>query len=425
MTQAVRQESRNVASRSSFMPWFYWILGASFFAIHYFARVAPSVLVTPLMQAFHADAAMFGSLSAFFYIAYIGMQLPVGLLFDRFGIRRLLLMATIACIGGCVAFAMAKNIYIAELGRFMLGFGAAFGFVGAMKIAADWFPAGRFGLLASATQALGMLGGTFGEWPMAVLSHHIGWRGAMNVVAMLFVGIGILIMFFLRENKNRSQVKQQLGIGQALKIVLRNPQTWLNGLFAGLLFAPTAVFGELWGVKFLSQTHHLTNEQSATAIGTIFLGWGALGSLMGWASDKIGRRKPALYFSAIGSLVTISAVLYLPHTSLWAIYSLLFLFGFFNSGLAINYALAAEINPAQVTGTSIAFANMASVLIGAGLQPVLGLLLDMGWAGKMLGDMRLYSGHDFRVSMLILPACLILAIIVGFFMKESYCKPAK
>jgi hypothetical protein len=101
---------------------------------------------------------------------------------------------------------------------------------------------------------------------------------------------------------------------------------------------------------------------------------------------------------------------------------LLFLYGFANTGVATAYAVASEINPQAVAGTSVAFANMASVIIGAGFQPLIGWMLQKNWDGAMEHGLPLYSNSDFRTALLLLLASLLLAIFVACGIKETYCR---
>ena len=126
------------------LPWLVWGLAAGFFFIEYIARVAPSVMATELAREFRVSAFALGSLSACFYYAYVPMQLPVGMLVDRFGIRRLLIIATLGVSAGCFIFSRAHSLYFADFSRFLIGFGSSFGFISAIKLASVWFPPRRF-----------------------------------------------------------------------------------------------------------------------------------------------------------------------------------------------------------------------------------------------------------------------------------------
>ena len=416
----------NVKTRSNAYVWLIWALGAGFFFTEYFARVSTGVMVPELMHAFNIDALSVGALSAFFYYAYVAMQIPVGAMVDRFGARRLLTVTAAICGAGCFLFAGADTIWVARLGRFMMGFGAAFAFVGTLKLANVWFSATRFGLLAGLTQALGMLGASVGEGPMAYSVEAIGWRHTMLWVGGLLLLLSILIALLVRDRPANPQAKttcthSSKELWQGLATVLRNRNSWLNGVYVGLLYAPTAAFAELWGVRYLVRTYGLETETAALAIGLVFIGWGVGGPLIGWLSDRMQKRKPLMMFSALGSLVMLSAVLYL-HLPIVLVFICLFVYGMFNTGVAISYAVASEINPHRIAGTSMAFANMASILVGTLLQPLVGELLDLNWDGTIVDSIPVYSAHAFETAMVILPIILIAAFLVSWFIPETHCK---
>lgn len=411
---------------SGYRPWLVWALGATFFLAEYFARVSPSVMLPDLMRSFNADALALGTLSACFYLAYIPMQLPVGMLVDKFGPHRLLTVMAILCGGACLLFGLTKVLFLGQVSRFLMGFSASFAFVGTLKLASSWFPARRFGLLAGLTQALGMLGAVIGEAPTAVAVHHIGWRNTMFVMSVAIVILGIFIWLFVRDrpaHKEETHRKHKIGLLQGLLIVIKNPRSWINGVYIGLLYAPSAAFAELWGVNFLTQSYHIPRTIAGAAIGTIFIGWTIGGPLTGWLSDRVGRRKPILIASSVCGFIFMSSVIFIPHLSIHVLFTLLFLYGMTNTGVAISYAVASEINKPEINGTSIAFANMASVLIGACLQPVIGYILDLLWRGDMSHNgVRFYSLADYHHALLVLPICSLLSFVFALFVKETYCR---
>lgn len=410
-----------------FKPWLIWALGATFFLAEYFARVSPSVMLPDLMRSFNADALALGTLSACFYLAYIPMQLPVGMLVDRFGPHKLLTSMAILCGLACLLFGATKLLFLGQASRFLMGFSASFAFVGTLKLASRWFPASRFGLLAGLTQALGMLGAVIGEAPTAVAVQHIGWRNTMFVMGIAIIILGIFIGIIVRDKpKNLAHLNtpatKQYGILQGLMLVVKNPRSWVNAGYIGLLYAPTAAFAELWGVNFLRQNYHFSSTIAGAAIGTIFIGWTVGGPITGWLSDRIGRRKPMLFVSALSGLVLLSCIIFIPHLSIHLLFSLLFLYGMTNTGVVISYAVASEINAPKINGTSIAFANMASVLIGACLQPIIGYLLDSHWSGQMLHGVHQFTLSDYHHALIALPVCSALSFVFAFFVKETYCQ---
>jgi len=422
-------KNQNVAA---WYPWLAWGVAATFFFLLYMPRVSVGVLTQQLIQDFNVTAVAMGTLSALFLYPYVLMQIPVGLLVDRFGARWLLAAMALATGLGCALFASSTSIIFAQTARFVMGFSASFAFVGALKVAATWFPANRLGLLAGLTQAIGMMGGYVGAAPVAAAAVAIGWRSTLWGMAAAFAVLTVLIAVIVRD-KAHERVQQAAGptagvgvahisLKQAFSQVLRNPQSWLNGMYVGLLYAPTVVFAELWGVTYLQQAHGLSYSMAATANGLVFIGWGVGGPLMGGFSDWIKRRRPVMLFSAISGCILMSTLLFSVNLTHLQIYILLFLFGLSNAGVGVSYALAAEINPRKIAGTSLAFANMASVIIGASLQPVVGLCLDLLAKPQLADNSPVYSAQDFNMALLVLPISLALCVVFACLVKETHCR---
>jgi sugar phosphate permease len=422
---------RQIQAKSSFYPWLIWSLGAAFFLSEYFARIAPGVMVPELMSAFSVNALSLGSLSAIFYTAYLGMQMPVGTLVDKFGPHRLLTVTAALCAIGCFLFASADYLALAKVSRFLMGFGASFAFVGTLKLATVWFCPRRFGLLSGLTQALGMVGAAVAAGPLALLVHGIGWRNTMWIIGLVLLLLAILIGLIVRDQpkdlvvKNTEPTDKKLGLREAFGTVLRNPQSWLNAIYAGLVYAPTAAFAELWGVSYLSRVYNIDRTTAADAVSCIFIGLAVGCPITGWLSDYICRRKPVMLVAATISLIFMSCALYLPNLSVPMLFILLFCYGLANAGFATSYALAGEINPRRVAGTSLGFANMASVIVGACFQPIIGWFLDLQWHGEMFKGAPVYTAEAFHHAMMALPICLALGIFSTYFIKETYCKVVK
>jgi sugar phosphate permease len=409
--------------------WLIWGLSAAFYFSDYLARVAPGVMHRSLQHDFGINEAGFGILTASFYIPYIAMQIPVGLAVDRFSIRNLLTVMALITALGCCVFGLAGTLMVASVGRMLIGFSAAFAFISTLRLATAWFPPAMLGLLAGLTQALGMLGASAGEAPVSFLVAAVEWRHSMLIVAFMFITLAVLLYQFIQDGPSGSTghdiiQEKPLGIYQSLKVVLSSRQTWINALYAGFLFAPTAVIGESFGPAFLQYGRGLSAHAAAFATGLIFIGWGVGGPLSGWISDKIGRRKPIMIASAWIGLLLISILVFYPHIDKSMAYILLFVFGFTNTGVAIAYAVSTELQSRNVIGTSIAFTNMASIFVGASLQPIVGSLVG-SVAGARSYNVEALVLSDFQAGFRVLPLCSLVALILAYFVKETHCKPIK
>ena len=196
---------------------FGWLTGAVFFFYAWVLRVAPSVMVEELMRDFAVGAAVLGHLSAAYFYGYAGMQLPVGVLLDRFGPRRLMTLAALVCAGGCVLFALSSSLAAASAGRFLIGASAAFSLVGSMAVAGQWFHANRFALLSGLSMAMGMAGGVFGQAPLRLAVEAADWRTVTAVLAsggLALAPAGLLLLGdlqWLSSQRSRTQSHSSTG----------------------------------------------------------------------------------------------------------------------------------------------------------------------------------------------------------------------
>ena len=171
------------------LPLLGWLVGSLFFFYAWILRVSPSVMVEEFMRDFAVGGAIVGNLSALYFYGYAGMQIPVGLLLDRFGPRRLMTVAAGVVAVACLMFAWSDGLVGASVARFLIGAGCAFSLVGAMAVAGQWFPRERFALLAGLAMMFGMAGGVFGQAPLRVAVDATDWRttmAAVGVVGLLF-----------------------------------------------------------------------------------------------------------------------------------------------------------------------------------------------------------------------------------------------
>lgn len=410
--------------------WLVWGLAATFYFSDYLARVAPGVMHKELQADFGINEVGFTTLTAFFYIPYIIMQIPVGLTVDRITIRYLLTTMSLITAIGCCVFAMSHGLAMASFARLLIGFSAAFAFISALRLATSWFPPEKLGLLAGLTQALGMLGASAGQAPLSFLVTAVGWRESMVIVSVIFVVLALLLFRFIQDNPETmltvtKKIKQtavaSLSLWASLGRVLSNRQTWLNALYAGFLYAPTTVIGESMGPAYLAYGRGLTIHCAAFAVGLIFIGWVIGGPIFGHLSDKIGKRKPLMLLSGVCGVIFTSIFVFVPNLSPFMLYTVFFFFGVTNSGVALAYALSTELSQRIVIGTTIAFTNMMSIFVGAGLQPLVGFLVDRH-AGERGYHVDLLRLTDFQAGLWLLPIFSLVACLLVLTLKETYCK---
>lgn len=419
---------QRVNGKSTLYSWLVCGLGALFYCYEYFLRISPSVMTQDLMRVYNIDAALLGHLAAFYYYAYTPMQLPVGMLMDRYGPRRLLILASILCAVGTYLFAESGYLMLAQIGRFMVGFGSAFAFVGVLKLATIWLPPQRFAMIAGLATALGMMGAAFGDIWLAEMVNSVGWHNTILISATMGVVLALAILLalpdddfaFTEAEKPESASYKQLVVG--LLQLIKNPQVWLVGLVGCLLYLPTSVFAELWGIHYFESVYHFSKTAAAGAVSMIFLGWAAGGPIAGFISDKLKLRRTPMFVGSLVSAALVGAILYLPALDKVTVYCLLFIFGMFSSVENIVFAIGREVSPHKLAGTAIALTNMFVMLGGVFFQPIVGVLLDMGWDGAMVNGIHAYSVTTYKWALSVLPVGVLLAAVVSLFVKETHCK---
>ncbi len=427
MTASPSPNSERAAARAAVAPlaWAVWGLAALFFCYGFFHRLAPSVMIDHLMRDLAISGAVLGNLSAFYFYAYAGLQIPVGLLHDRWGPRRMLTLGALLCALGSFVFATAGALPWLYLGRLMIGAGAAFSFVGALKLAAAWFPANRFAQLTGMTMMLGMLGGIFGQAPVAALVESIGWRDTLLGAAGAGLLLAAAIWIVVRDQPAApSRLQSQSGGDsipalRALLHVLRYWRNWALALTAAAMASPLLAFAGFWGVAWLMQVHGLPRPEAAGTASLLLVGWAIGSPLAGGLSDRLGRRKPLLMLGCLLGLAALAAILYLPLSPGWPMMILFFVTGFSCGAMVVGFALVREDNPNAVSGVAIAFINMATVSSGALFQPLIGWLLDRQWDGRVFAGARLYSADAYRHAFSVLLVFLLVGLLCSFLARET------
>lgn len=421
---------------SSKLGWFICALGALFYAYEYLLRIAPSAMEDALRSHFNLTATGFGFLSAVYYYAYVPMQLPVGILMDRYGPRRLLTFACLLCVMGTFLFTDTHFSSVSAIGRLLVGMGSAFAFVGVLKLATMWLPENKLAMVAGMTSALGTIGAMVGDNLIVAWVGHTGWQPAMNGTAFFGLLLMLLLWWGILDHPKHvfsgpesETMKKKL---QDLALIFRNKQMWVNGFYGCLVYLPTTVFAELWGIPYLRHAHHLTEAQAAFANSLLFFGFMIGAPTMGAISDKIRRRKIPMMFGASGAAIMMSIILYVPNMSLHTLNICIFVLGLFYSVQTIVFAVGRELSPPQAAGTAIALTNMI-VMIGAMvLQPMVGKLLDLSMKFHHMNDPVsglgaakmhwVYTADDYRLAMSIIPLGIFIAVILTAWIKETYAQ---
>ena len=418
-------------NQHSSLAWVVVMTAALFFFYEFIQMNLFNTINVQLRETYHLNAEALGQLFSMYFYANTLSLLVAGSLLDRYSTKKLLLFAVTICTVGTFLFSTAATYNVAAFGRCLVGAGASFCFLSCIRIASRWFPPKRMALVVGAVVTMAMLGGLTAQTPFALLVNWLGsWREALLVNTGLGVVIFVAILCIVQDRPPHSQEKihadhamlKQLGPWRCVKMAVCNMQNWLCGLYTALVNLPVFILGGLWGIRYLTGVHHITDTEASYATTLFFVGV-IIGSLVyGWISDHIERRVLPMIIGAALSLATLLFLIYTPQLSLPALIFIFFFIGFITSSQVLTYPTIAELNPIYLTSTSVSIDSICIMISGFIFPPFFGTLMEQGGPHEMLNGVAVYTANDFHHAMLVFPITLIAALVISFLIRETRCK---
>lgn len=390
-----------------------WLLCLVFYFLQYTLRSAPSVMIPELTAVLGLSTLGISSLLGLFYYTLSAFSLVAGAALDRFGPKYTIPAGAAIVAIGSLLF-MLSSVSAAATGRLLQGGGSAFAFVGAVYLASQAFPARYLATAIGLTQMAGMLGGAAGQFALApLLGSVLSWQQFW-----IFAGLAILATAALLALTTPRQRTIAVAPPESLRslfplyrVVLSNPQTYLCGLTAGLLFVPTIVGDMIWGVAFLHSGWDLTHTDAGIFASTVPVGWILGAPALGFLADRFGRRKPFLIGGAVLMLAMVVIIFFLPSLMIAPHIGGLLL-GFGSSAALLTYTIAKEANSDEVKGSVTGTVNFLVWAISALFAPL------YGWVLGQLSSRSQPTLMDFTMAAWLWIAAIAIAIILALFIKE-------
>jgi len=410
-----------------------WALGAALYLIAFYQRVAPAVITQELSRDFGLSAGSLGNLSAFYFYSYVAVQIPTGLLADRWGPRRLLAIGAALTAAGTLVFALAPGVAWANVGRLAIGAAAGVAFVSMLKLASHWMPARKYAFASGAALFVGVLGATLAGPPLRIAVDAFGWRAVMGASAAVTAAVAIAIWIVVRDDPSERGYASYHPPAQAvagapsvmaqLREVLSYRNTWLllvvPGAFSGIILT----FAGLWGVPFLVTQYGFSTRAAAALTSAMLVVWSLAGMAYGPMSERIGRRKPVYVWGLAATLALWSIVVFVPGLPTAVLVAILLAVAVAAGAFIINFAFARESVPARLAGTVSGVANMGVMLGGMFMQPLVGLVLDWRWDGRIVDGVRIHDFAAYQWGFALMLAWGAISLVLLAFTRETYCKP--
>ncbi len=428
------QLKKSETKKSNNYIYFVFLILSIFYAYEFFLRISPSVLISSLLHQYHTDAFGIASFSSAYFAGYLLMQLPAGFLLDSYGFKKVISAALLTCVLGTLIFTLSHHLILGLFGRFILGCGSAFAFIGAICFIRNFFRENAFAILISLVISLGTIAGAVGQVFAVNIIYYLSWHLTIDGMATWGVILTICIIFvpniyLVKPSRHRKKLKMALPLFfKNLFKLIKIKSLWLNGLIGGLLYLPTSVIAATWGVEFFKDTFHENTNSGSIAITTLFMGWALGGPVFSLLAARFNLEKYLIFISALTAALLIFILFSEKNISLFALAGALFIFGFLSSSQVLIWRFFSKIihgysREKNLIGLASALTNLIIMLFIAVADLVIGALINfLSHHGAHSALQALYSvnGSDLKLVFYLLPSSMILAAFFALLLPRSF-----
>ncbi len=399
-----------------------WFLAIGFFFYEYFLRVLPATVAKNMIDSLSLNVDQFALIGSAYFFTYSFMQIPAGLLFDRFSSRTLLATACALCSFATVWLSLSHSFLPAFMSRLLIGAGSAFGYVALMSVTLNWFPKKYFASLFGGAQFFGALGPIAAGAPVILFVNATNgnWRGVFMWIALAGAILTLLIAIFAKDKPRNSNaivfIDKKEPFSKNLKPLILKAQVWFLIIYASNVYVSLPLLGAFWGPLFL-ESRGYTSSISALMISMIWLGKAIGSPIFGRISDLVSRRKPVLVFCAALGVSSSLVILLIPHINIIVLGSLFLGIGLSGSAQGLSFVVLMEHAPRAVRGTILGFGN--SFLMGfSAILPLFTTTLIQFFA-----ENGVLTTAAFTKGLMIVPITFGVSLAASLFgIRETYCR---
>lgn len=392
--------------------WVIWLVALGAYVLAVLNRSSLGVAGLLAADRFEIRATELASFTVLQLLIYAGMQIPVGVLLDRYGSRALLLCGLVLMTGGQVAFALVGGYLTALAARAAVGAGDAMIFISVMRLVAAWFLVRQAPFVAQLTGQLGQLGAVLAAAPLSLVLHAVGWTRAFAAVSSLGVVAVVAVAVLVKDSPYRSEgpvTVKLAALTRSLREIWGNPGTRL-GLWSHFTSQfPLTVFTLLWGYPFLVQGEGLSRDVA----GVLLMLTTATALASGLALGRVVSRWPFYRSYAVVGIVAVislawTAVLLWPGPApLWLLVVLVCAMAVGGPASMVGFDLARTFTPVEALGRANGVVNVGGFLASLLTIALVGVVLDL----REPAGTRAYDLTDFRVAMCVQYPFWVLGVV--------------
>lgn len=354
-------------SKPRAVAWMVWLIASVFYAYQYIIRVMPNIMLEDIMQQFNIDAATFGQFSGVYYIGYSLMHLPLGIMFDRFGPKKVMTASILLTVAGLSPLIFSDHWIYPIAGRVVIGMGSSAAILGLFKIIRMTFSEQRFPRMLSFSVTIGLIGAIYGGGPVSYMRETLGYEPVIEIFAVLGIALALVTYWIV---PNVTSVPDT-SMFSDIKEVLGNSRVIWSCIFAGCMVGPLEGFADVWGTAFLKQVYGFDSTLAASFPSMIFIGMCFGAPVLSLIADKMGSYSATIITS--GCIMTgcfLSLLAWHLNTGALSV-------SFVLVGICCAYQILAIYKAStyvneNVAGLTTAVANMIIMIFGYAFHTAIG-----------------------------------------------------
>ena len=415
MAEAENIIQKKEKSFSAKIAWTVWFIISTFYGYQYVARVIPTVIMPDLMEKFHLDAGNAGNYNGVYYIGYVLIHIPLGIILDHFSSKKVIPICILLTSLGLLPLVFTESWTLSLIGRLLIGIGSAGAAIGGFKLIRLYFGEERFTRVLGYMVTFGLIIATYGGGSLATSVKLIGWEDT----TVMIVGIGVIlsILSYLLFPNNVSEESEGFSIKvifDDLKYIFTRKTMWMISIMGGLLIGVLEGFADAWGVQFLKQVYQLAEETAASINALVTFGMAAGLIILGYLSEKLKSYYGLIIVCAILMLVIFICLLGGYTSNITLLYILFFILGICCAYQLLVIGKAALSASEEHASLTAAVVNMIMMSFGYLFHVSIGKIMKMTWDGTLTANGRhLYKAINYQYSLSVVILGLVLGLI-GF-----------
>lgn len=397
------------------LPMLMWFSVTLFFAFQFIMRLSQKILMNEIMIKHGVDTAAFGTMAGLYYVSYSLMQIPLGVMLDKFNFRYVTAGSILLATFGNIMFTFAASWEYVLLGRLCVGAGSAVGFLAVVKVIKTFFEPEYHGNMIGLSFTFGLIGAVFGSKPMKILVNAFGSHNVVIILSLVALLIAILVIFVAKSDDSSSNEDSNVGMNDIINVLI-NPKILLIGFSGGLMVGSLEGFADLWSGPFFSQIYGFSEVESNGISAFIFIGMCFGGPILAFFSR---------YFSSVANLIAITSafmtsifIKLMTNTSWvsWHLEILMFVLGILCCYQVLVFTMTSKLVEKNLTGVAIAVVNCINMSFGYFFHEVIGTMMQKYWSGILSNEgVRIYSYDVFVKGLAIIPIASFIGML-GFLL---------